>query len=39
MADLLGVHPEDIVFIGGDTAKIPSGSGTHSDRSMRLAAR
>jgi carbon-monoxide dehydrogenase large subunit len=37
MADLLGVHPEDIVFIGGDTAKIPSGSGTHSDRSMRLA--
>jgi carbon-monoxide dehydrogenase large subunit len=37
MADLLGVHPQDIVFIGGDTAKIPSGSGTHSDRSMRLA--
>ena len=36
MADLLGVHPEDVVFIGGDTAKIPSGSGTHSDRSMRL---
>jgi aerobic carbon-monoxide dehydrogenase large subunit len=36
MADLLGVHPEDIAFIGGDTAKIPSGSGTHSDRSMRL---
>src|ERR1700755_1476499 len=36
MADLLGVHPADIVFIGGDTAKIPSGSGTHSDRSMRL---
>jgi carbon-monoxide dehydrogenase large subunit len=36
MADLLGVHPEDIMFIGGDTAKIPSGSGTHSDRSMRL---
>jgi carbon-monoxide dehydrogenase large subunit len=36
MADLLGVHPEHIVFIGGDTAKIASGSGTHSDRSMRL---
>src|SRR4029077_15737644 len=36
MADLLGVPPEDIVFIGGDTAKIPSGSGTRSDRSMRL---
>ena len=36
MADLLGVHPEDIKFIGGDTATVPSGSGTHSDRSMRL---
>jgi len=36
MADQLGVRPEDIVFIGGDTAKIASGSGTHSDRSMRL---
>ena len=36
MADLLGVHPEDIKFIGGDTAAIASGSGTHSDRSMRL---
>src|SRR6185295_94127 len=35
MADLLGVHPADIRFIGGDTAKVPSGSGTHSDRSMR----
>jgi carbon-monoxide dehydrogenase large subunit len=37
MADLLGVHPEEIKFIGGDTATVPSGSGTHSDRSMRLA--
>ncbi len=37
MADQLGVRPEDIVFIGGDTAKVASGSGTHSDRSMRLA--
>ena len=37
MADLLGVHPEDIKFIGGDTALVASGSGTHSDRSMRLA--
>ena len=36
MADLLGVTPEDIRFIGGDTALIASGSGTHSDRSMRL---
>jgi len=37
MADLLGVHPEDIKFIGGDTQLVASGSGTHSDRSMRLA--
>jgi carbon-monoxide dehydrogenase large subunit len=37
MADLLGVRPQDIRFIGGDTATVPSGSGTHSDRSMRLA--
>jgi aerobic carbon-monoxide dehydrogenase large subunit len=36
MADQLGVKPEEIVFIGGDTDKIASGSGTHSDRSMRL---
>ena len=36
MADLLGVRPEEIMFIGGDTAKVASGSGTHSDRSMRL---
>jgi carbon-monoxide dehydrogenase large subunit len=37
MADLLGVLPEEIRFIGGDTALVASGSGTHSDRSMRLA--
>jgi aerobic carbon-monoxide dehydrogenase large subunit len=37
MADLLGVRPEEIKFIGGDTALVASGSGTHSDRSMRLA--
>ena len=37
MADQLGVKPEDIKFIGGDTALVASGSGTHSDRSMRLA--
>jgi carbon-monoxide dehydrogenase large subunit len=36
MADLLGVRPQDIVFVAGDTAKVASGSGTHSDRSMRL---
>jgi carbon-monoxide dehydrogenase large subunit len=37
MADLLGVTPEDVKFIGGDTKLVASGSGTHSDRSMRLA--
>jgi aerobic carbon-monoxide dehydrogenase large subunit len=36
MADLLGVRPEDIEFVSGDTAAVVSGSGTHSDRSMRL---
>src|SRR5258708_34081519 len=34
MADLLGVRPEDIVFIGGGTAKVGSGSGTPSARSV-----
>jgi carbon-monoxide dehydrogenase large subunit len=37
MADLLGIAPETINFVGGDTAMLPSGGGTHSDRSMRLA--
>jgi carbon-monoxide dehydrogenase large subunit len=37
MADQLGVRPQDIRFIGGDTAKVPSGAGSHSDRSMRIA--
>jgi carbon-monoxide dehydrogenase large subunit len=37
MADQFGVRPEDIKFIGGDTAAVASGGGTHSDRSMRLA--
>jgi carbon-monoxide dehydrogenase large subunit len=37
MADQLGVPPEAIRFVGGDSAKIASGGGTHSDRSMRLA--
>jgi aerobic carbon-monoxide dehydrogenase large subunit len=36
MADQLGVRPDDIRFVSGDTARIASGSGTHSDRSMRL---
>ncbi len=37
MADRLGVEPEAINFIAGDSAKLASGGGTHSDRSMRLA--
>ena len=37
MADQLGMTPDAIRFVGGDTAKVKSGGGTHSDRSMRLA--
>ncbi len=37
MADLLGIRPDEVRFIGGDTKLVASGSGTHSDRSMRLA--
>lgn len=37
MADQFGVTPESIRFVGGDTARLASGGGTHSDRSMRLA--
>jgi aerobic carbon-monoxide dehydrogenase large subunit len=37
MADRLGVAPEAINFLGGDSAILASGGGTHSDRSMRLA--
>ncbi len=37
VADLIGVTPDDIDFIGGDTDLVESGGGTHSDRSMRLA--
>jgi len=37
MADKLGVTPEEIRFVSGDTATLASGGGTHSDRSMRLA--
>jgi len=39
MADQLGVHPDRIRFIGGDTEKAVSGGGSHSDRSMRFAGR
>ncbi len=37
MADQLGITPDDVNFIQGDTATLASGGGTHSDRSMRLA--
>jgi aerobic carbon-monoxide dehydrogenase large subunit len=37
MADQLGVQPEAVNFVGGDSALLASGGGTHSDRSMRLA--
>jgi carbon-monoxide dehydrogenase large subunit len=36
-ADELGVTPERVRLITGDTAVVRSGGGTHSDRSMRLA--
>src|SRR5262249_5671038 len=36
LADRLGVTPEDIKLVTGDTAVLISGGGTHSDRSMRL---
>jgi carbon-monoxide dehydrogenase large subunit len=37
VADQLGVDPEAIHFVSGDSAALASGGGTHSDRSMRLA--
>ena len=37
MADQLGVTPEAVNFVSGDSAMLASGGGTHSDRSMRLA--
>lgn len=36
IADLFGVTPFDVKVIYGDTDKIASGGGSHSDRSMRL---
>jgi carbon-monoxide dehydrogenase large subunit len=37
MADQLGVTPEQIKVVTGDTKIITAGGGTHSDRSMRIA--
>jgi aerobic carbon-monoxide dehydrogenase large subunit len=37
LADELGVEPGQVRLVTGDTAVVPKGGGTHSDRSMRLA--
>ena len=37
LADQLGVTPEQVRLVTGDTAVVTKGGGTHSDRSMRLA--
>jgi len=36
VADMMGVTPEQVRMITGDTDKVVSGGGSHSDRSMRL---
>jgi len=36
MADLLGVTPDQVRLVSGDTRRVVSGGGSHSDRSMRL---
>lgn len=36
VADRLGVRPDEVRLISGDTRRVVSGGGTHSDRSMRL---
>jgi len=35
LADMLGVTPEQVLLVTGDTRIIAEGGGTHSDRSMR----
>jgi carbon-monoxide dehydrogenase large subunit len=37
LADRFGITPEEVKLVTGDTAVVPAGGGTHSDRSMRLA--
>jgi carbon-monoxide dehydrogenase large subunit len=37
MADELGVTPEQVRVLSGDSTALASGGGTHSDRSMRFA--
>lgn len=36
VADRLGVRPDEVRLVTGDTRQVRSGGGTHSDRSMRL---
>jgi len=36
VADLLGVRPDQVRLVVGDTDKVAVGGGTHSDRSMRI---
>jgi carbon-monoxide dehydrogenase large subunit len=36
VADALSVHPDRVSLVTGDTVRVKSGGGTHSDRSMRL---
>jgi carbon-monoxide dehydrogenase large subunit len=36
VADQLGVDPEQVRLVSGDTDQVSAGGGTHSDRSMRL---
>jgi carbon-monoxide dehydrogenase large subunit len=37
LADQIGVRPDEIRLVTGDTAVVRSGGGSHSDRSMRMA--
>jgi aerobic carbon-monoxide dehydrogenase large subunit len=37
LADRLGITPDEVRLVTGDTAIVPAGGGSHSDRSMRLA--
>jgi carbon-monoxide dehydrogenase large subunit len=37
LADRFGIAPEEVKLMTGDTAVVPAGGGTHSDRSMRIA--
>ncbi len=36
IADMFGVTPDQVRLVAGDTDKVVSGGGSHSDRSMRI---